>query len=182
MEKTDTEIDFKRSCYGGRPFSITITCEKEDAGKLFEAAWNGSKWLRFHCGKLEVAESYEAPPPVRDMEMQPFWPVETAQQSEMILGGEKSYESGVIVKHIHGYSGKYDQKAAVLEECGFECMRSRRGESGKYWEYWYLPGKWRAKGPIKGMDVAEIRKWIFDNISPGNVVIEGENWGLCAPE
>jgi hypothetical protein len=174
-----TKVKFTRLSYGGKPYSIHITSEDEGARDMFEAAWNGGKWLRFNQGKLETVDYYETPPKIVDEDMKPYWPVARApRQEELLFKGGVGCMPGIIVKHLHGYSGKYEEKAALLIECGFECMRSQKSESSQYWEHWYLPGTWCAKGPINGMKVDAIVKWLFRNVSPGNVVIEGDNWGL----
>ena len=32
---------------------------------------------------------------------------------------------------------------------GFDCLRSKRGKKGRFWEIWYLPGFWRATEELK---------------------------------
>lgn len=80
---------------------------------------------------------------------------------------------------LGAYDGKYAKRAALLEEAGFECLRSRRGKDGRIWEHWYLPGKWSAEGPIKGMDDDAILRWLCQ-LGPGNIVESGRTWGLEA--
>lgn len=91
----------------------------------------------------------------------------------------KPYDPAIFVEHIQGYSGDWKGKAEKMEAAGFELLRSRRGKDGKIWEVWFLPATWFARGPIKGFKHDKIRTWLFQVISPGNVTIAGERWGLA---
>lgn len=180
---TESKTEFKRVMHGGKPYSVTLKSDQPQAAEILEAAWNGSKWMRFNKGKLESLPYYQTPEPVVDEEMEPFWPVvKTPPQEKLLFSGGECHLPGIFVKHIEGYTGGYDEKAVLLEHCGFHCLRSRRSDSGRYWEVWYLPSALFTDGPIKGMKIDEIRKWLFRNISPGNVVKEGDCWSLSAPD
>ena len=43
----------------------------------------------------------------------------------------------------------YRFNAEKLESFGFDCMRSRRGNDGKFWEHWYLCSTVCAEGDLK---------------------------------
>ena len=62
------------------------------------------------------------------------------------------YSPAFMVSHLCGYNYSeegYRRNAGLLESYGFSCMRSQRGEDGKFWETWYLPGAWAAEGELK---------------------------------
>lgn len=43
----------------------------------------------------------------------------------------------------------YVRESEKLTSYGFIQLRSKREEDGGYWEIWYLPGVWCAKGDLK---------------------------------
>jgi len=58
----------------------------------------------------------------------------------------------IIIQHLCGYNFSdpgYKAAADSLEMFGFECLRSRRGLSGKYWELWLLPYLRAAKDRLR---------------------------------
>jgi hypothetical protein len=66
--------------------------------------------------------------------------------------GEETYCS-LYVEHVCGYDytpENYARAAARLSDLGLSCMRSPRGEDGRYWEHWFLPGLWAGKGQLEG--------------------------------
>lgn len=124
----------------------------------------GHNWVRRgDNGHLEHVSSYEElPNPVTDEEMHPFWePIETQKvqvQLEMFShmttpdDYSKHSSASIIVQHLCGYGytkENYKRQAKLLESFGFECLRSRRGDDGKFWELWFLPGVWAAKGVLR---------------------------------
>jgi len=88
------------------------------------------------------------------------------------------HDPSIYVQHIAGYHGDYRKSANLMESVGFECLRSRRGKDGKYWEMWYLPGAWAATGDLKDKTTDEIRQFLFNRINPGTIEIGGQVWGL----
>lgn len=95
--------------------------------------------------------------------------------------------SAIYIQSIQGYGGNYEERAEKLKKAGFVCLREVKRTDGlwkwieqKYWEIWYLADPMFAKGPIKGIKtVEEVRQWVSYEISPGNISIEGDRWGLC---
>jgi hypothetical protein len=65
------------------------------------------------------------------------------------------YSASLIIQHITAAINRprsdrdYAEAAARLESYGFECMRSRRGRNGQFWELWFIPGLWCAQGDLK---------------------------------
>jgi hypothetical protein len=92
------------------------------------------------------------------MEMLPFWRRYEERQGvmqELIFDPDTRHDSpSFMVKHLCGYHYThkgYLRNAQILESYGFVCMRSPRGNDGRFWETWYLPGAWAAKGKLKRM-------------------------------
>lgn len=128
------------------------------------------------------------PGPTEDEEMLPFWcrrepgpgPVQT--QLFETENFKHRYPS-VIIQHLCGYgytSERYKACAQQLESYGFECLRSRRGNDGKFWEIWMLLGPWSAKGELgeavkrnnkKKDELEVVIKFLCKNVSFGSLDI-----------
>lgn len=119
----------------------------------------GTCWARVVEGRLVVVPAHEPLlDPVTDVEMAPFWQKNNPEQSQGLL---KFFEfeplsehssPGIYIGHLCGYCftpEKYRENAERLTSYGFECMRSKRQDDGMYWEKWYLPGLWQARGRLK---------------------------------
>lgn len=146
----------------GRPGEASITIsgpiEEIDAIRQMIA---GMIWLAYKNpgdgkGKLEVSDRFKPlPSPIDDPHIPPQW------QSEIGLGNIPAEWAPRIRETIpkdygwalpHYYmSHIFNTKENIpkLQDWGFECMRSRRGADGKFWETWYLPGDWAAKGALR---------------------------------
>ena len=76
----------------------------------------------------------------------------------------------IFVQHIQGYGGEeqYKENEKVFTGAGFDRLRSEKGDDGKYWEIWFLPGRYAAKGPIEGKSKKDIQRWVAGR-SPGQV-------------
>lgn len=124
----------------------------------------GHHWVRRdENGRLQHVPSYEElPGPVADEQMLPFWrePTEGETRQADMFGFDESTEAAlehaspsIYITSLCGYhysAENYKREAARLTEWGFVCMRSPRDpDSGRYWEVWYLPGVWFAKGRLK---------------------------------
>jgi hypothetical protein len=57
--------------------------------------------------------------------------------------------AGISPNPIVDFKAMADRNQKLVEECGFVCLRSRRGRDGKYWEQWVLHGMMCAEGPLK---------------------------------
>ncbi len=122
---------------------------------------NGTYWIRIVNGRLEYFPYYEPlPSPVLDEEMLPFW--RKATKSEMdctysLLEMDKLDEDdcsrvSISFHSVCGLSytpGNYKEEINKLISYGFECLRSRRQEEGKFLEIWCLESISLAKGELK---------------------------------
>lgn len=150
------------------PCEIRVCGLTPEEFEIFRSSLVGASWIRVRDGRLEsVAVFQPLPDPSLDLMMTPHW----AGDREHDLLGEvdltrirnvKEFDklsncsASIIVKSITaGFTdsnerrNRYMDAAGKLESFGFECMRSRRGRDGKFWEIWYLPGLWMADGALK---------------------------------
>lgn len=126
--------------------------------KTFEGTVHGQNWMSVQNGRL-VFRGIFAPLPeaIPDEEMLPFWrhategevkvQEELFDKSARLFGGEH-----IMIQSLCGYyrsAENYQKQAKKLEDYGFIQLRSKRGEDGRYWEIWYLPGVWFAQGELK---------------------------------
>ena len=120
----------------------------------------GSCWIKKGPdGRLQTFPALETPLPETDPEMLPFW---------LPLGGKSpegfpnlihlspdsltNQSASFTISSLCGYNytpENYKLAAQQLRAFGFACMRSQREPEGRYWELWYLPGLWAAKGRLK---------------------------------
>lgn len=108
-----------------------------------------------HKGRLETIRRKElVPRPAEDEEMLPFWRRQKPVAVQLELFRTESFEHyspSIIISSLCGYNYTpefYKKTAEQLESYGFECMRSRRGNDGKFGEIWVLSGPWAAKGEL----------------------------------
>lgn len=150
------------SGYGGGQFSLTDLAP--DESDILQGAFRaGTCWVRRNAeGRIEHAPYLESlPTSVCDIDMQPFWnpavPEETPVQYELFRHIEDGQyqqhaDASITIQHLCGYGytpENYAYNAELLESYGFACLRSRRGNDGQFWEVWYLPGVWSARGRLK---------------------------------
>jgi hypothetical protein len=120
----------------------------------------GHYWATVEEGRLKVSfTKKELPTPADDVEMMPFWRKAENQEAAMqtVLFDVDTQIENLVSPHFliqslcgYGYTPEsYKNNAERLESYGFECMRSRRGIDGRFWEIWYLPGLWASKGELK---------------------------------
>jgi hypothetical protein len=141
--------------------SVTITgLDTSEVEKVQAAVKAGSQWMKVQDGRIDFHPAVkELPEPTEDS-MLPFWrPLREGEgvvQEELLSSAEEITENhgspAILIQHLCGYyytPERYRVQAEQLESWGFECMRSRRGKEGGYWEIWYLPGLWSAKGSLK---------------------------------
>lgn len=166
---------------------ITVLATTTQIKKLRRALL-GDAWIRVSNGKILVLPAHKPPLPLEDETMEGFFPSEKSKEPKykqtLLFPDSVAGKDGasIYVSSLVGYGDPsyYKAKLKSLEDAGFVCLRSRRDQDGKYWEIWYLGSPIFAKGEIKGKSVEEIRSWLCNSIVPGNVSIEGENWGLSA--
>ncbi|MEQ1499963.1 MAG: hypothetical protein ABL917_01155 [Parcubacteria group bacterium] len=144
--------------------SITLSGIPKDQQEKVEGVTFGQHWMTVRDGKLIFSPAREPlPSPVEDTELLPYWRRHDERQGlmkELVFDPEERSDSpSFMVKHLCGYNytpENYKMNAKLLESYGFVCMRSARGNDGKFWENWYLPGAWAANGALKRM--LEIRQ------------------------
>lgn len=139
------------------------------------------------AGRLETQSRWEPlPTPAQDETMMPFWqpmlpgPVQMEfREVPTPLGSQ----AGIIIEHVCGYfytPENYRAETAKLEEFGFKCIRSRRGPDGGFWEMWYLPDLWWAKGQLKedlvgikdpGQAIDQAVRFLCRNITFGSLSV-----------
>lgn len=136
---------------------------EEEADKVLASFTNGSYYVRVENGRLQAFPVYEKlPDPIEDKNMLPFWRSvknPPGKQEEMFedfsFDKDRSRQSAsIIVQHLCGYyytEDGYKENARLLESYGFQEMRSKRGEDGKYWQLWFLPSLFFAEGKLKSL-------------------------------
>lgn len=120
---------------------------------------HGHWWIRGNEGRLECVPAYTSPPaPTEDLMLPQWRPMGREEGGERYQRElfETEHWTGqspsILIQHLCGYGYTpegYKANAELLEGCGFACMRSRRGDNGQYWEIWFLPGLWAARGRLK---------------------------------
>lgn len=154
----EKESKIRIASYGGMDGHVSISGVFEDDQDLVLGALHaGSHWIRVKNGVLETHPSWEEPPdPIKDEEMHPFWrrPAENEGQLQLIEiePPDKRDIHSIYIQHLcpFDYSAEgYQMNAELLDSYGFNCLRSRRGKDGRFWEVWLLPGLWAAKGDLR---------------------------------
>lgn len=157
---TQKPVRISSSSRGPVKSGISLTGLTLQEAELAEGMVRGQWWMRCADGRLEFAPTREpVPAPIEDV-MLPEWrkPREgdgTEQFQMELLDSERKWDgqsASIIIQHLCGYSYSaegYKRNASFLERCGFACLRSRRGDDGRFWEVWFLPSLWAAKGPLK---------------------------------
>ncbi len=107
-------------------------------------------------GRLEASSRWEPlPAPARDEEMMPFWQPSIPGHTQIELRNIEvplGFSVSLMIQSLCGYDyspENYRREAGKLEDFGFHCLRSRRGRDGHFWEIWYLPGLWSARGLLR---------------------------------
>ncbi len=149
--------------YGNQQATID-NLTPEEIKLLLASILEGHHWVRGNGdGRLQHVSSYEElPGPITDDKMLPFWrqPTEGEGRQTDMFGFDLSTEAGlkhtspsIYINSLCGYdysAENYKSQAEQLIEWGFICMRSPRDpDSGKFWETWFLPGKWAVRGSLK---------------------------------
>jgi hypothetical protein len=131
----------------------------DEESERLKGAISGQWWAAGNGdGRLHFSPTREpVPSPAADNEMIPFWRTCASGGSSVqmeLLDLERMrpvFSPSIAISGLCGYyftPEKYKEEAAKLESWGFSCLRSRRGDDGKFWEVWYLPGLWAAKGKL----------------------------------
>lgn len=147
------------SSFGGREGSFELKGLTREEMSSMEGMALGHRWVRVgEDGRLATVDSrLPLPKPYEDEEMTPFWnrPISESpiqlEMAETFFSGARNQFSSIMIQSLCSYSysvESYATYAKILESYGFECLRSRRGEDGKFWEIWLLPSLWFAKGEL----------------------------------
>lgn len=191
---------------------ITLTGTKEEIQSVI-AMLAGVERLSVVNGQLETVPVYQpVRSPIEDPLIPPNWATKkvppvgqcTGNDIDVAVKGqvkpprinvqppldpqEEGWNSPhYAIQHLCGYNwteDNYKRQAQVLMDCGFECLRSRRGKDGRFWEIWYLPGNWAAQGLLKLVidqqilkdqtghwtkTVDVVVKWLCNNVSFGTL-------------
>jgi hypothetical protein len=143
--------------------AIEVRGMSKTEAEAFQAALLGANWVRVKDGRLAIAHAHEHPPkPERDPDIGPYWPRKDwgklgeknrpEHKVRMFHDSDPGFsEAGLHIAHVGAGNpdeAAYAGNAERLERWGFECLRSRRGSDGKFWEIWYLPSLFFAEGEL----------------------------------
>lgn len=145
---------------GGPDGYVTISGLNSEEFDKIQGAVRGHSWMRGEGGRLNFSPAHEPPPSPTEDHMLPQWrsPVKgegnERYQAELFepVVEWKNQSPSILIQHLCGYGytpESYKENAEMLEECGFSCMRSIRGDYGQFREIWFLPGLWAARGRLK---------------------------------
>ena len=172
------------------PDRITFEGFLEKERESIMGAAHGHQWVCIGAdGRLCTSNTrVPLPAPAEDEEMLPFWRRMTAknptrrvqeQFREQLSDGDSP---SLTIQSLCGYHyspAYYANEAQKLEEYGFACLRSRRGADGQFWEIWYLPGLWAAKGELKKAlapyaksvhgQLSAARKFLIEHVAFGSL-------------
>lgn len=156
---SDITVGVQGNMSGSHSVEISgLTREEKD--RLL-AAIRGLSWFKVEGGRLETSPCHlPLPDPVHDERMLPFWRQFAPHQlqGEFLerifeeMSDDVIYEPHFTISSPCGYNytpENYVREIEKLNSYGFIQMRSRRGDDGFFWEHWYLPGVWCAKGELK---------------------------------
>lgn len=127
--------------------------------KLIEGFMHGHQWITVsEGGRLRAIPTYKKlPAPDEDEMMLPFWrPAEMGVETQLemfeFVSKPEYFSPSIIIQSLCGYCyspENYRREAANLQRWGFECLRSRRDDSGRYHEMWLLSSTYSAKEQLK---------------------------------
>ncbi|MDB5254554.1 MAG: hypothetical protein JWL80_620 [Parcubacteria group bacterium] len=129
--------------------SITISgLSSEEVDGLSVLVKGGLSWVTMKEGRLVFQSTLKPlPAAIDDDEMLPFWRPMSEHRGEVknvrLDGIDKFdvYSPSFTIQGLCAYEytpAAYRKVAEDLESWGFQCLRSQRGQDGKYWEIWYL--------------------------------------------
>lgn len=146
--------------HGGEDGHVKLEALTGVEMERFQGTLLGHWWMRGNEGRLEFAPAHLYPNPTDDTKV-PEWRM-TAEEGvvgeyqSVLFDSARRRESWIspslTIQHLCGYhytKEAYKEYADVLERYGFACLRSRRGDDGRFHEHWFLPGLWCAKGTLK---------------------------------
>lgn len=115
----------------------------------------GHYWITVREGRMVFEPTRQLlPAPEEDAEIAPHWrgrgQLKFFEFDKKRM--EKVFSPQITIQHLCGYywsKEEYKKQADKLESYGFVCLRSRRGNDGRFWEIWYLCGLFAAKGKLE---------------------------------
>jgi hypothetical protein len=204
QQQNDTRQPLRRNgiVQGARGAECGITFSGLTGKELeaFEAFEAGASYLRVVGGRLHAYRAYEALP---DAECDPLLAPHWGERGQLkhfggLPPGEGWHSPALIVTAVGagGRGGDARRSQKSLSECGFVCLRSQRGDDGKYWEQWVLHFMAAAKGLLE----SHLDAWSKDSgprdwwaaaeeaarfltrdlrIAYGSLDITIQRWALC---
>ncbi len=160
------------SAINGDSGSITISGTRDEIDQVRAMLTGASRLVMTDEGPQSIPVYLPVPDAVEDPMIPPKWAIKMPPVGKATLADLARAEGAVkppmkvredlqpnegwhmpafIVKHLVAYNSAvttYKAEARKLYFWGFECLRSRRGADGKFWELWYLPGTFAAKGEL----------------------------------
>lgn len=137
----------------GQRCSISFDGLTEKELHAFEAFEIGESYLRVLNGRLHAYSAREPlPTPEEDPILGPHWTGGAVKEWGGLPSEEGWHSPGIIITGLGAGSGSVEgrlRSQQIVTECGFVCLRSPRGEDGKYWEQWVLHFMLAARGPLK---------------------------------
>jgi hypothetical protein len=139
----------------------------EELNYLEGALTHGSFWVRVKNEQEPGGEARRLvmhpvfapfPDPVTDEAMLPFWRAHEPHREDGRLelfpveSLTEHASPSIYISSLCGYCytpERYAEEAKKLERWGFYHMRSPRGSDGTFWETWFLPGLWSARGELQ---------------------------------
>jgi hypothetical protein len=156
---------------------LGLECPDRKTAAALESSLSGTCWVRGEGDGVVRHDRFPQPAPALEADpiIAPHFPGQQVQTAFVPYDDTADPNGPVYAQHLCGYEytpERYSRAAAWMESAGFRCMRSPREPDGKYWEVWYLPGPYRARGPIEGLkDSREIAKQVAIHARPGAVTL-----------
>ena len=165
MENNGIRITSTRQNRFDGTWNITFAGIPYELREKVEGVVTGHQWMTTRNGELVFSPTREPlPGPVEDESMLPFWRRYDERQlvmKEFVFDSKTHFAlPSFMIKHLCGYDytpENYRDNAALLTSYRFVCMRSPRGDDGRYDEIWYLPGAVLAKGGL-ALAIAGLRQ------------------------
>ena len=169
-------------CYSNNPESSSsvafeVNGTKEEIMDFIASFSTGTKWTRIgDNSELIALNAFKEPVVTKDPKIDGHFKEGGIIRLDKNLK-EDNENCEFFVQSIAGYDGNYAEKSKKLEEVGFSCLRSKREKDGKFWEIWYLPSKYSAKGELEAKSKEDIFRFLC-NLPVGQIIISGEHWGM----
>lgn len=146
-------------CSHGENSAVEIGNLTVEEAKHAEGLINGQNWMSVENGRPIFRGKFaELPDPIQDENMLPFWRKVTPEEGHLqqeIFDPEMAefpFAAHIVIQSLCGYGytpENYRRESEKLASYGFVQMRSRRENDGRYWEIWFLPGTYAAKGDLE---------------------------------